>query len=224
VNINLDGLSVCIGMPSTRDIHPLTVKSLFSTQALCSQMGIPCSLAMVAGNAVIQWARDEVIDLFLKSEASRLFWIDSDMIWEAEDFMRLLALSKVKDVVCASYPAKMDQPTFYIRYQEPVVMDEYGLIEVMGAGLGFCVVTRAAVQMVADSAEQLFDEIAQKSIASIFKVGVFQGKRRGEDMSFFDTLAELGYKTYLDPSITLGHIGTKVYKGKAMDAMVRNAD
>lgn len=223
-NISLDGLSVCIGIPAARDFHPLTVKSLFATQNLCMRRNIPCQLAMVAGNAIVQWARDEVVDLFLGSDANRLFCIDSDMVWEADDFIRLLALSQVKDVVCAAYTAKKDQPTFYIRYDDSksLVMDEYGLVEVLGVGLGFTVVTRAAVERVLEAVPKLHDEISKKDIASIFHVGSFNGNRRGEDMSFFESLIAAGYKINLDPSITLGHIGVKVYKGRVMDALSVN--
>jgi hypothetical protein len=219
-NINMDGLSVCIGMPSTRDIHPLTVKSLFATQMLCLQYKIPCQLAMVAGNAVVQWARDEVIDLFLQSTSNRLFCIDSDIVWDAKDFVRLLALSQVKDVLCASYTAKKDQPTFYIRHDpEKLTMDEYGLIEVMGAGLGFTVIRREVVERIYGKSPRLFDEISGREMASIFHVGSIEGKRRGEDMSFFEAIIGEGYKINLDPSINLGHIGMKVYTGKVMDAL-----
>ena len=106
IQIDLKGLSVMVGMPAGRDLPGLTVKSLMGTQSLCRDVGVPFQFGMVIGSAVVQWARDEVIDLFLQSNATRLFWIDSDMVWEPEQFMRLLALSQYRDVICAAYPAK----------------------------------------------------------------------------------------------------------------------
>lgn len=222
-NISLDNLSVCIGMPSSRDIHPLVVKSMFLTQGMCIRHGIPCQLAMVAGNAIIQWARDEVMDLYLKTDANRLFCIDSDIIWEPEDFMRMLALSQKRDIVCASYPAKKDNPTFYIRHDKTSTIDadEYGLLEILGIGLGFTIINREVIEKISESSPKLYDEISERAISSIFHVGNHEGNRRGEDMSFFESLIDLGYKVHLDPSIELGHIGTKVYRGKIMDALKR---
>lgn len=219
--IDLSGLSVCIGIPSSRDMHPLVVKSLFATKDICYNNGIRCNLALVYGNAVVQWARDEVANLLLESDSNRFFFIDSDIVWEPDAFMRMLALSKVRDIICASYPAKKDQPTFYIRYEDskPLVADEYGLVEIKGAGLGFTVVKREIMEQVRESATTIYDEISKTSIPSIFKVGTHNGNRRGEDMAFFETLHELGHTVYLDPSISLGHIGTKVYRGSVMDAM-----
>jgi len=221
--ISMDNISVCIGIPSSRDIHPLVVKSMFSTQSMCIKHGIPCQLAMVAGNAIIQWARDEVVDLYLKTDSSKLFCIDSDIIWEPEDFMRLLALSQKRDIVCASYPAKKDNPTFYIRYDKSKTIDadEYGLLEILGIGLGFTVINREVIEKISESSPKLYDEISDREIASIFHVGNYKGSRRGEDMSFFESLIDIGYKVHLDPSIELGHIGTKIYRGKIMDALKR---
>lgn len=224
--ISLDGLSVCIGIPSSRDINPLVVKSLFATREICGANGIVCDLIMVSGNAVIQWARDEVVRLFLETKATRLFCIDSDIVWEPKDFMRLLALSQKRDVVCASYTAKKDQPTFYIRYDQkkPLVQDEYGLFEIQGAGLGFTVINRKVVEEVVETSDKIYDEISKQKYASVFKISTYKGNRRGEDMCFFDSISDLGYKIYLDPSISLGHIGTKVYTGRPIDAMQRTGE
>ena len=219
-DIGMDGLSVCIGMPASRDIHPLTVKSLLGTYSLCNQFKIPCQFTLVAGNAIVQWARDEVVDLFLGKEANRLFWIDSDIIWEPEDFMRLLALSQKRDVVSATYPAKKDIPTFYVhREEKPIETDEYGLIDIYGVGLGFTVMSREVVEKVHNKAPKVYDEISARETAQIFKVGYIEGKREGEDMAFFREIRELGYKIKLDPSIDLGHIGTKIFRGSIREGL-----
>lgn len=218
--IVLDGISVCLGMPSMTGVHSLTVRSLFASQALCLKMGIQCDLAMTHGNSVVQWARDEIIDLFLQSSAERLFFLDSDIVWEANDFMRLLAFSQERGVVCASYTAKTDDPTFYIRYDKskPFEPDEFGLVEIQGAGLGFTVVRREIIEKVVENSPKIYDEISDKTIASVFKIGQVDGNRRGEDMAFFEKINDLGFKIYMDPSIELGHVGTKVYRGKAANA------
>jgi hypothetical protein len=42
--------------------------------------------------------------------------------------------------------------------------------------------------------------------------------RRGEDGAFFDDIRALGHKVWLDPTIELGHVGTKVYRVASMAA------
>ena len=221
--INLDGLTVCIGMPAYSDLDPRVVRSLFDTQLLCLKHRIICELAMVIGNSCPTWARDEVLDLFLQTDANRLFCIDSDIVWEPDSFLRLLALSTKRKIVCGSYVAKKDQPTFFIRYDEnkTIEADEYGLLEIDGLGLGFTVLDREVVENITSKSEKVYDEVQKKSIPAIFRRGRDDGKRKGEDMAFFEDLQKLGYKIYIDPSIELGHIGRKIYTGKIMDLLYK---
>jgi len=220
MDINLDGLSVMVGMPASRDLPALTVKSLLSTFNLCQKMGIPCELGLIANNAVVQWARDEVVDVFLKSNATRLFWIDSDMVWEPEQFMRMLALSQLRSVVCATYPAKVETPTFYVNHiGGEFAVDELGLMSILGVGLGFTVMQRCVLEELAAKAPKVHDELSNRNVASVFRVGSVGGKREGEDMAFFRDVRELGHKVWLDPEVDLGHIGHKQYTGRVRDAM-----
>ncbi len=225
LNITMDGLSVFVGIPAGRDLPILTVKALLRTQALLQERGVPCEIGMVGGCSVVQWARDEVADLFLQSSANRIFWIDSDMVWEPGQFVRLLALSKLHDVVCASYPAKMEQPTYFINHDKSrgLVRGEHGLVEIYGAGLGFTVISRDVMEQLAARANKIYDEVAQKEMASIFRIdtehrdGRFS--RRGEDMAFFSDIRAMGYKVWMDPTIDIGHIGSKTYRGTVKDVI-----
>jgi hypothetical protein len=225
VNIALTDLSVVLGMPAGRDLHPMVVKSLMATQSVCRDMRVPFSLGMIVGSSVVQWARDEVVDVFLKSSANRLFWVDSDMVWEPGDFMRLLSLSQFHDVVCATYPAKVDQPTFYVNRDPaaPLVANEWGLVETWGVGLGFTVMHRRVVEQLAANAPQVHDDVAGRALAQVFRVDHVRNdgrcSRRGEDMAFFSDIRALGHKVFLDPDTNLGHIGTKTYRGSIRDAL-----
>lgn len=222
VTVKLEGLSVMVGMPTTRDIPPQTVKALLASFAQCYQMKIPVEMGMIVGNGIVPWARDEVVDLFLRSKHNRLFWIDSDMVWEPEQFVRMIALSKLVPVVGATYPAKRERPTFFVNFEGAVEKNEYGLLEVKGFGLGFTVVQREVIEKLAAKAEKVHDQIADHDMASIFRADRDEkGNRRGEDMAFFADVREAGYKVFLDPETDLGHIGVKTYTGTIRDALVR---
>jgi hypothetical protein len=220
ITIDLKGLSVMIGIPAGRDLPGLTVKSLMRTQALCYSHQVPFQLGMVIGSAVVQWARDEVVDVFLKSDATRLFWIDSDMVWEPDQFMRLLALSQYRDVICGAYPAKKDQPTFYVNYdKDRLAQSEYGLIEINGIGLGFTVMARHVVEQLVAKADKIVDGTSEREIASVFRIDSVDGKRRGEDMAFFADIRALGHKIWMDPEVSPSHWGSKVYTGSIKNAL-----
>lgn len=220
MDVSLDGLSVMIGMPTHRDIHPKTVVSLLATMDRCRKLSIPCELGMVISGVVIN-GRDEVLDDFLKSDCNRLFWIDSDQTWRPAQFIRLLALSKLVPIVGATYPAKMDQPTFFVQYdkEEGLMAGKHGLVEVFGMGLGFTVIQREPIEQLANKSTRVLDDISGREMASVFRWGMVDGKRQGEDMAFFSDLRALGYTVYLDPLTDIGHIGTKEYTGTIRDAM-----
>lgn len=218
VDLKLSGLSVMIGMPTTRDLHPRVVNSLMQTLVQTTRMGLDCHLGLVAGCAVVTWARDEVVHLFLESGAERLFWIDSDIVWKVGDFLRLLGLSTLFDVVAAAYPAKLEPPTFYLHH-DGLTPNAYGLIPVKGAGLGFTVVSRRAIEALVAQAPQVRDDVTGRTLAGVFRVGAHAGKRLGEDMAFFADLRAAGYPVHLDPQIDLGHVGVKQYTGSVRDAL-----
>jgi hypothetical protein len=184
-------------------------------------MRIHLTSYIAATKQVIQWARDEVLDMFLKSDANRLFWIDSDMVWNVKDFMRLLALSTKRDIVCGAYPAKVEQPTFYVLHdqQEGMTKGKYGLLEIHGIGLGFTVMTRKACEAIAKDAPRVRDALGNKEMAGVFRIDTVGGERRGEDMAFFADLRKLGFKVWLDPEVSLGHMGMKKYTGSISNAL-----
>lgn len=220
IDIQLNDMSVMIGMPTHRDLPPKTVLSLITTFERCYKLNIHCELGMVQ-SGVVNWGRDDVIDSFMKSSARKLFWIDSDMTWTPDQFIRLLALSKLHAVVGASYVAKTDRPTFFVKYDQskPIPTNKYGMLEVEGLGLGFTVVDRDVIEDLVWKAPKLFDEVGNREIAQVFRTDSIDGKRRGEDMAFFADIRALGYKVHLDPEIDLGHVGIKEYRGSIKEAL-----
>lgn len=221
INVPLAGLSVMLGIPAGRRPTWETVMSIVGTATLCRQTGVPLHYGIIKNCAIVTKARDEVLHAFLESDASRLLWVDDDMIWEPKDFMRLLALSTIYDVIGATYTAKMDQPTFFIKVNDlsAVPMDDNGICEVDGMGLGFTMMTREAVEAIAATKPVMFDQMSKKRLASVFRTDIHEGSFRGEDMAFFADLKELGYPCHLDPTIQLKHAGEKLYSGDVRGAL-----
>lgn len=219
MNVPMGGVDVMMAIPFRNDFDPRTVRSITATFMACRDRGIPIRMEMVG--ALVEWARDGLVDAFLKSKSNVLFWVDSDMVWEPEQFMRLVVLSQLRPVVCAAYPAKKDPLTFFVNYDKtkPLVPDELGLLEMYGVGLGFTAMRREVVEKVAAKAPRVADEISGQEMASVFRLDRVDGKRRGEDMAFFADIREAGYKVLLDPSVDLGHVGRKEYRGPIRDAL-----
>lgn len=216
--VPLGKVSVTIGIPIDNGMPPRSVMSLVHTTNRLTAMGIPFNVFMEV-SGVVQIGRDMVFDDFLRSDMDKLFWIDSDQVWAPDDFLRLLALSTQVDVVAAAYPAKVDgPPTFYAHLMEEAPRGPFGLVEIKGVGLGFAIVDRKVCQQLAENAPKVQDQITGRETAAVFRVDIFEGHRRTEDIAFFADIRALGHRVWLDPMIELGHIGEKEWRGSILDA------
>jgi hypothetical protein len=223
-SIALENTSVFIGIPIDNDMPKFSVMSLCSTVDKLARMNVPYDIVMEV-SGVIQMGRDSVLDSFLRSDKDKLFWIDSDMVWTPDDFLRLLALSTKVDVVGCAYPAKVEGPsTFYVNLESKEIdTGPYGLLDVKGMGLGFTVVDRKVVEKLAENAPKVHDQINKRDMAAVFRVDIVDGVRRTEDMAFFADIKALGYKVWCDASIELGHTGEKTWRAKLSDALTQQS-
>ena len=221
-SISLGNISVTIGMPIGKPIPAQTVVSLYATAEQMGKMGLRCELAMLQCG-VINIARDTVLDEFLLNGTDKLFWIDSDMVWSPNEFLRFLALSTKFDVLVASYPVKVDGPMlFHINSEEmTMVPNEFGLMQMNGMGLGFSIMDRKVCEAVAATKPRVIDT-SNREMAEVFRIDrTAKGYRRTEDMAFFADIRELGFEVWCDPSIELGHVGDREWRGKLIDAFPR---
>jgi hypothetical protein len=178
---------------------------------------------MEVGGPLVHHSRTSLVHRFMESNYSHLFQIDSDIIWKASDFLKALALSTKMEVVCATYPAKTDNPIFFVRTDSPdgvVESNEYGCLPIRGAGLGFTVTQRKVIEALYSVAPKRYYHGYKEPIPRVFRCDEDGLDARGEDMAFFADIRKLGYKVHLDPTISLGHIGSKVYSASVANHIV----
>lgn len=221
MNFDMAGVSVMLAMPTHRDIPTGTVISLLETQDALASKRIPFEIQLQIGNSLVTHARSKIADIFLKSDKSLLFWVDSDIEWKAKDFIRLCALATKMDVVGGAYPAKKDPIIFFLDPSSggEIESNEYGCLKIGGWGMGFTVCTRRVIEAVAAKSPKLKFNGSDEPIASMFRCDEIDGYARGEDMAFFADIKDLGFEAFLDPSVTLGHIGSKTYTASIADML-----
>ena len=227
MKFDMTGINVMLAMPTHRDIPPEVVRSLLETQDTLIRRGIPLTIEMQAGSSLVQHARSKAAHRFLQSDCTRLFWVDSDIVWSSEHLLRLLALSVDLEVVCGAYPAKSEPVQFVLSVADPskpVQTDKYGCIEVNGLGLGFACIQRRVIERLAEKAPlALFPDVPDGPIPYIFRCDVHDGTARGEDMAFFADVRALGYAVKIDPIIALGHIGPKQYRASFSSCLTQTS-
>lgn len=216
--VNLDGLSVFIAMPTHRDLHPHVAISLLDTQKKLFDLGLPLDVRIVHGNSLPHHARTNVAWQFLKSKSNRLFWWDSDIVASADAFLRLLAISTELDIVAGAYIAKIEPPTFMLARSEKLRSNDWGCVALDGLGLGFCCMTRKVLEASAAAAPVKRLNTIKEPVPHMFHFGDRDSPdAEGEDIAFLENAKRLGFQTWVDPTIELGHVGPKIYRAKLKD-------
>lgn len=210
-------ICVMLAMPTTRDLPVKTLVSLWATQKLLITRGIAPVICIPTGCSTGAFdGRNVAAHQFLgMPECTHLFQVDSDMSWQADDFLRILALCTKLSFVAAAYPLKRDdQPVFACNVKEgtPIVPDEFGCVEVNnGVGLGFACVQRHVMEELAAKAPLVKMPGRDEKMRHIFRCELKGDELVGEDYVFCQDIMSLGYPVKIDPHIALGHIGPKEF-------------
>lgn len=84
--------------------HGLYVKSCLDLQATFTKYGVETKFSFLFNESLITRARNYLVDEFLRTDYTHLLFIDSDIHYQAQDVIALLALDK--DVIGGPYPKK----------------------------------------------------------------------------------------------------------------------
>lgn len=104
---------------------------------------------IVSGCSDVSYARNQLVDDFLREEAyTHILWIDDDIEWEPEDISKMLATGK--DFVAGVYRKRSHKADPYDpnawAFNACVARDSEdlhgGLFKVSGVGMGFCLMSR----------------------------------------------------------------------------------
>ncbi len=84
--------------------HGMYVKASLDLQAIMSKYGVETRFSFLFNESLITRARNYLVDEFLRSDCTHLLFIDSDVHYNPQDVVALLALDK--DVIGGPYPKK----------------------------------------------------------------------------------------------------------------------
>lgn len=181
------------------------------------------------GNADIARCRAMIVAKFLaQKDATHLVMVDSDVCWEPDGLARLV--NHGVDFVAGAYPKRLGEGlSFHMRLfdQKQFTLDPVtGLLEVEAMPAGFMCLTRSMLErMVAayPDSKFSFEEVKPDGVAWDLFDAYWEtdetGLRHkyGEDYSFCRRWRDIGGKVWLDPSIGMGHMGTKMWQGRFSD-------
>ena len=212
--------SVCISIPAYSGTIPVeTAIHLAQAVSKLRRLGVTVVMQTERECGLVEVTRNKLVNVFLeKSKCQKMFFLDNDIVFKADDLIRLLAWSTKYPIVGATYCVRKDNPpTFFVDLDRTgTTLNEDGLLSCEGLGAGFVVIDRSVFEEMKPHTEVYVKD--GETINRYFWTGVKNGKYRGEDIMFFkEWVNKHGGEIILDPCIDLQHVGHKYYDYKFSD-------
>ena len=209
--VDLNGRKLFIGIPCyDGKVNVKTAFSIAQLMPMAAQLGIKVYLSDLSNCSIITMARNALVAEFLRTDATELLFIDSDVVVKPDDILRLMAQSGDKDITAGAYPRRLKEKKFFADVywtEDGGIEMEGSLLRVERVGTGFMLIQRHVLeQMVAAHPEWKYEDRRGPAYA-VFDFQLKGDHYMGEDYLFCDRAREMGFKVYIDSEISLPHIG-----------------
>lgn len=197
-------------VPTYRAIEPDTDESLKKLEALGWKVERRrgCSAVDMARAKMATWA-------YLRGY-EWLYWIDSDMDFDVQDFLALVAWNE--PLCCVPYAIKGSGGLIAVRSSEPVESITRGIIELEAAGFGFMKTHNSIYSRMCE----VIPVCRQSPDSNEILIPFFQPRwwneedgrsvYYGEDFSFCLHARSLGFKLLANFDVEIGHIGQWAFR------------
>lgn len=232
---------VAAALPSLAHVHVLIatpcgsgkyerlfMQSLWGTIETLRQCGAMVNFIELPYCSDIALARNKIFGTFLRSDATHLLSIDDDMGWRPADVIKMFVHDR--DYVAVAGPRKVFPPSFAVQVvgengqAVPLRQDGSGLIEVSHIGMAFTLIKRiVAVRVAAAHPELEYSGDDSRVEHAVFNPMIANRRYMSEDYAFCTRWRATGGKVYVDPSISLQHVGTFVWEGDWMSHLVEES-
>ena len=210
-------MHIMIAIPAyTGVVHMATMRSILADTIELVKRGDTFTLVDDIGNALIADSRGVIATRFLKSDADCLVFVDSDVTWQAGALLKLV--DAPVDLCAGVYPARKDPITYPLHYldrPELIADPETGLLEVKSVATGFLKLSRSCLQKMVEAYPEKHYYTAErdKQFYPLFDHVFEDGYKWGEDYSFCIRWRKIGGQVWIDPEISMGHVGYKIFQG-----------
>lgn len=206
---------VMIATPSyDGNVNAWYCNAMVETAKLGLINGINFVHVVIANDALIQRARNDLAKIAAEGDFESVIWIDGDLYWNPEWALELA--NRPEDIVGGTYRKKTDAAEMYALKIDDLTVHDNGLMKAHSLGTGFVKVSAKAHKDVFNSS-QPYKNTGGKDSHMVFDIAIIDGELMSEDTMYFEKLRSLGYDVWLDPKMTLSHIGSKKFDGDFAD-------
>lgn len=205
----------------------------FTSGVAPSDLDYETNIHLHAGSALVTQARNNCVANFLKTDCTKLLFIDSDIGFEPENIWRLLR--KNVEVAIAPYVVKSIKPRkelkMIIHYDDPenINVGADGFAEIKGGPSGFMMIDRSVFEKLKEAFPEkkqplrhIVDGeiVLEKDYYTFFDCTIDPEEGCiGEDLSFCFLWKSLGGKIYCDTTAELIHCGMHQFSGTMKDQL-----
>jgi hypothetical protein len=191
--------------------------SLCDTRLCMAANAIDVIVRINTSGSLIVRERNDLLKDFLKTDATHILCIDSDIGWNPYDIKKLVDYDE--DFVAALYPARGPDKCFLFRgvYEDEnkkMSISEKKLLQMEYIPAGFMLIKRHVIEKMIEYFPELYYEPKDASVKHmnghhLFATEIWEGEFWGEDYVFCRRARQAGFKIWIDPLIELDHAGNK---------------
>lgn len=219
-------LHIFVSTPTWREFDAGTAVALSNLMQWANfDDTVRISWSMGVGDSLISRARSEQATKFLlgPQHGDILFFIDSDIVFQPEQVIQLASWCKDSEygIVCGAYPTRGNEMPRLAQRVYPGTAIQVGQpidkpIEIIYPSTGFIAIRRDVLQAVADTLPICHSGRTSEMYPLFLPMIADHNDGAGpeylsEDWAFAARARALGFKSYMDTSIILGHVGTRTY-------------
>lgn len=205
------GQSIYIATPAYESVKAGYALSLAKTVQELTRRNIPHAINILYGNCHVDDGRNDCVRDFLENtQCTDLVFLDADVMWEPKDFLKLIG-HKTADIIAGAYPFKSDSGKFPVGKILDGVEYKDGkeaLLSVSYAPTGFMRIPRSVFEKLSPPIHGKLNP-SRRFFARQYTDNTYDGG----DVTFCRKWIAAGGKVWIDPSLTLGHIGENIWRG-----------
>ena len=216
-------MSILIGLPCYGGVvSDKTTNGLFKLGKQFVRNNIDHGILTLSNESLISRGRSRIANFFINNtNFEHLFFLDSDVGFEADDVIKLL--NHNKEMACGAYPMKTIPLKWNFTITEPK-QREGDLVAIDKIGIGFSLIHRDVFIRIAKQYPELKyiptnESTTHNPTEQEFNNSYhyFHEMRQGniylpEDLSFFTRARSVGMQAWMDTSINLCHVGSHVFQ------------
>lgn len=206
---------VIIATPGTSMCYNY-VKSLIDTINALNERGLTYKYINCQGSPV-NIARENVIEEIIKYNYNKIIWIDSDIGFTPNDFLKLY--DSDKDIISGAYllvdgitstisPLIQDRKNGEMEFKKNDILKLTKPIKVQTVGFGFVAMSNNVIPRIVKPYFELINKVIQNSFGKHLYISL------GEDISFFIKAQQTGFDVWFDPNVLVNHMKTQTVSWK----------